>query len=169
MALAAAAPVALMRQRVAMRLGALASPLPWLAWCIGTFTVRSGADGQIGLTTTAAAAHRTQLHSHTTPRRRGSPVRRREPHALPAGRDPAVALPAQILSAAPAAAAVAGGWPSHTSLTSLTASLLACISHLQYGALGFCFGTAGVLQSGGLGMLCLVDASEIQYVVHSCG
>lgn len=121
-ALAAAAPVALMRQRLAMRLGVLASPLHWLAWCIGTFTARSGVGGQIGHTTTAAAAPHTLLHSHTTPRRRDSPVRRHVPRALPAGRDPAVALPAPTLSAAPAAAAVAGGWPSHVSLTSLIAS-----------------------------------------------
>lgn len=121
-ALAVAALVASMRQRLAMRHGVPVSPLPWLVWCIGTFTARSGAGGQNVHTITAAAARHTLPRSHTTPRRRDSPVRRREPRAPPAGRDPAVALPAPTLSAAPAAAAAAGGWPSHVSLSSLTAS-----------------------------------------------
>lgn len=79
----------------------------WPAWSIGIYTERKEGDEEKGHTTTVAVGHRT-LRNHTIHHRRGWRVRPHDRRVPAAAQDPAVAPPALIQSAAPAAVAVAG-------------------------------------------------------------
>ncbi len=93
-------------QRLAM------SPMPVKlshspVWSIGIYTEKKEADEEKGHTTTVAVVHHT-LHNHTIHHHRGCRVKQRSRHAPAVAQDPAVVPPALTLSAAAAAAAVAG-------------------------------------------------------------
>lgn len=102
----AGALVALKRQSLGMSL-ARGNPLHWPVWFTGIFTVRTGAGAESARTVTATAAPRTRL-IHEIPLHRDWRVRPLALHVPTAGQALAAAPPAQIQSAVPAAARVAG-------------------------------------------------------------
>lgn len=102
----AGALVALKRQSLGMSL-ARGNPLHWPVWSTGIFTVRTGAGAESARTVTATAGRRTP-HIREIPLHRDWRVRPLALHVPTVGQALAAVPPAQIHSAVPAAARVAG-------------------------------------------------------------